>query len=71
MARHTEIPSRKYIGASVSPSMVIYIKKLHETTGIGAAEYLRRLIIADMTKNQCLAMNGANLSVQAANTASM
>lgn len=71
MTRITQIESRKYIGASVSPCMVAYIKQLHETTGIGAAEYLRRLIRADMSKNQCPAMTSANASGLVSNITSM
>lgn len=52
MARPKEFEKRTYLGASVSPAMVNYIQSIRHATGIGTAEFLRRLVQAEMTRQQ-------------------
>ncbi len=63
MARKKEMASRSYIGTSVSPEMLQYIKGVHIETGIGNAEYLRRLIKAEIARHQGSTGGGAATTV--------
>ncbi len=50
MARPKQFETRQYVGASVPVEMTLHIESLRRTTGIGTAEYIRRLIVSDMDK---------------------